>query len=225
MISDNVLSSFEKKQIKKDLNEIDAQFDDMQRTIELYGDTVLNGAFSEYQYAYDNLHTVLDIYLEDLNVDTELDTTIINDVFYQYGVEYSNIRSVLDIYIKDNLDVTTATIQTLSDSVDIAITKSSSNEENLNTIGKHMSFSDDGWLELYATNNGEEGRLKTRITNEKLSIVDNDNEVAYMSNQKLYINNAEIDDELTVGNVIIRKSAKGGIMFSWLEDETSTTSE
>lgn len=225
MISDNVLSSFEKKQIKKDLNEIDAQFNDMQRTIELYNDAILSGAFSEYQYAYDNLHTVLDIYLEDLNVDTELDTTIINDVFYQYGVEYSNIRSVLDIYIKDNLDVTTATIQTLSDSVDIAITKSSSNEENLNTIGKHMSFSDDGWLELYATNNGEEGRFKTRITNEKLSFVDNDNEVAYMSNQKLYINNAEIDDELAVGNVIIRKSAKGGIMFSWLEDETSTTSE
>ena len=76
-----------------------------------------------------------------------------------------------------------------------------------------MKFSDEGWLELFATNNDEEGRFKTRITDTKLSYTDNNNEVAFMSNQQLFINHAQIVNELKIGNIVITKSDTGGIIF------------
>ena len=215
--SDGVITSYEKIQISSDLKEIDAQYDDITRIVNLYNDENITGSYNEYKNSYDNLHTILDTVLSSMDKDTEYSVSVVKEAFYLYGVNYSHLRASLDNYIKDNFDTTKTTITTLSDNVDIAITKSSSNEQNLNTISKHMKFSDEGWLELFATNNDEEGRFKTRITDTKLSFTDNNNEVAYMSNQQLFINHAQIVNELKIGNIVITKSDTGGIIFRWDE--------
>lgn len=215
--SDGVITSYEKIQIASDLKEIDAQYDDITRIVNLYNEEIITGSYNEYKTSYDNLHTILDTILSSMDKDTEYSVSVVKEAFYLYGVNYSHLRASIDNYIKDNFDTTKTTITTLSDNVDIAITKSSSNEQNLNTISKHMKFSDDGWLELFATNNNEEGRFKTRITDTKLSFTDNNNEVAYMSNQQLFINHAQIVNELKIGNIVITKSDNGGIIFRWDE--------
>ena len=57
--------------------------------------------------------------------------------------------------------------------------------------------------------------LKQKITDSKLSFTDNNQEVAYMSNQKLYINYAQINNDLQIGSIVATKSDKGGIVFKW----------
>lgn len=213
--SDDVITAYEKIQIASDLKEIDAQYDDMTKTVKSYNDSSITGIYNEYKVAYNNLHTALDACLENMDVDTKLSNSVVKDAFLLYGTYYSHLRSAIDDYIKNSFDTTKSSITSLSTSVDIAISKSSSNEQNLNTIAKHMKFSDEGWLELFATTNGSEGRFKTKITDTKLSFTDNNQEVAYMSNQKLYINYAQINNDLQIGSIVATKSDKGGIVFKW----------
>lgn len=213
--SDDVITAYEKIQIASDLKEIDAQYDDVTKTVKSYNDSSITGIYNEYKVAYDNLHTALDPCLESMDTDTKLSNSVVKDAFLLYGTYYSHLRSAIDDYIKNSFDTTKSSITSLSNSVDIAISKSSSNEQNLNTIAKHMKFSDEGWLELFATTNGNEGRFKTKITDTKLSFTDNNQEVAYMSNQKLYINYAQINNDLQIGSIVATKSDKGGIVFKW----------
>ena len=213
--SDDVITAYEKIQIASDLKEIDAQYDDMTKTVKSYNDSSITGIYNEYKVAYNNLHTALDACLKNMDTDTKLSNSVVKDAFLLYGTYYSHLRSAIDDYIKNSFDITKSSITSLSNSVDIAISKSSSNEQNLNTIAKHMKFSDEGWLELFATTNGNEGRFKTKITDTKLSFTDNNQEVAYMSNQKLYINYAQINNDLQIGSIIATKSDKGGIVLKW----------
>ena len=213
--SDDVITAYEKIQIASDLKEIDAQYDDVTKTVKSYNDSSITGIYNEYKVAYDNLHTALDPCLKSMDTDTKLSNSVVKDAFLLYGTYYSHLRSAIDDYIKNSFDITKSSITSLSNSVDIAISKSSSNEQNLNTIAKHMKFSDEGWLELFATTNGNEGRFKTKITDTKLSFTDNNQEVAYMSNQKLYINYAQINNDLQIGSIVATKSDKGGIVFKW----------
>lgn len=213
--SDDVITAYEKIQIASDLKEIDAQYDDMTKTVKSYNDSSITGIYNEYKVAYNNLHTALDPCLKNMDIDTKLSNSVVKDAFLLYGTYYSHLRSAIDDYIKNSFDTTKSSITSLSKSVDIAITKSSTNEQNLNIISKHMKFSDEGWLELFATTNGEKGRFKTTITDTKLSFTDNNQEVAYMSNQKLYINYAQINNDLQIGSIVVTKSDKGGIVFKW----------
>lgn len=213
--SDDVITAYEKIQIASDLKEIDAQYDDVTKTVKSYNDSSITGIYNEYKVAYNNLHTALDPCLKSMDTDTKLSNSVVKDAFLLYGTYYSHLRSAIDDYIKNSFDITKSSITSLSNSVDIAISKSSSNEQNLNTIAKHMKFSDEGWLELFATTNGNEGRFKTKITDTKLSFTDNNQEVAYMSNQKLYINYAQINNDLQIGSIVATKSDKGGIVFKW----------
>lgn len=213
--SDGVITAYEKLQLSIDLKEIDAQYDDVTKIVTLYNNDAITGVYDEYKVIYENLHAVIDPCLKDMSKDTVFSKSTIRDLFFNYGVYYSHLRTSIDTYINSSFSSTNSSITALSDSVNIAITKSTNNENELNHISKHMSFSDDGWLELYADINGEKGRFKTQITDSKLAFIDDNNEVAYMSNQQLYINHAEVVNEMKVGNIVMSKSDKGGIMFRW----------
>ena len=79
-----------------------------------------------------------------------------------------------------------------------------------------MKF-DQNWLELYGTVNGSQSQFKTRLSNEGLEFFDGDDIVAYITNKKLNIENADIKQSLTVGTVSIVPSAKvnGGVVFKY----------
>jgi len=61
--------------------------------------------------------------------------------------------------------------------------------------------------------------FKTVLTNDKLSFYDGEIEVAYISNNKMYIRNAEIIDVLTIGNATDGwtdlDTVGGGLRGSW----------
>lgn len=97
----------------------------------------------------------------------------------------------------------------------MAITKSNSALDEVEMIGKHFNFTDSGWVEIFATVNGVPGRFKTQITDQRLGFLDNNVEVAYMSNQQLYITRAQILESLQLGNISMSNTAKGGLIYQW----------
>ena len=108
--SDNVLTAYEKVQVASDLKEIDAQYDDITKTVKSYNNSSITGVYNEYKVAYDNLHAALDPCLENMDTDTELSNSVVKDAFLQYGIYYSHLRSAIDEYIKNSFDITKSSI-------------------------------------------------------------------------------------------------------------------
>lgn len=71
----------------------------------------------------------------------------------------------------------------------------------------------------FSTNGMEMGKndspFKTTLTNQKLSFTENGYEVAYMSDNKLYITNAEILDIFIMGSWIWDVSPNGNLSLNW----------
>lgn len=86
--------------------------------------------------------------------------------------------------------------------------------EEIETRSAYMRFeqiqSGDPLLELGASSSSS----KVRLTNEKLSFVSNDSEVAYVSNDRLNINNATINNRLVMGNFVWIPRSDGSLSLT-----------
>ena len=62
-------------------------------------------------------------------------------------------------------------------------------------VSVYMRFDNSGTLELGKS----DSNFKTQINNQKMSFLENENEVAYISNQSMYITQARVTDTLSIG--------------------------
>ena len=81
-------------------------------------------------------------------------------------------------------------------------------EQRFNDISKYIRFKN-GKIELGDINSP----FKTLITHEKISFLKGESEVAYISNNKLYITNAYIINSLRIGNFEFIVESNGGLSF------------
>lgn len=133
-------------------------------------------------------------------------------LFTTFYNEYNNFVYIIGEMTKSKLQRQESEIKILNDSVTTVITESRILNDQVTTIQKFMRFTTTG-LELFSMVGDNEGRFKVRIDESKLSFMDNNEEIAYLSNQKLNISKAEISDELKIGEIISKRSAKGGMVF------------
>lgn len=81
---------------------------------------------------------------------------------------------------------------------------------NQQNIEKYIRFSEEG-IEL-----GENmSAFKTQISNVKISFLQNDQEIAYISNNKLYITNAEITNSLKIGKFMFIPRSNGNMSLKY----------
>ncbi len=213
--SDHVLSSHEKVQLQSDLRVIDNQYESMKTMVTEFNDNAVTGQFSALTLRHQELHALVDPLLVDLNIASEASNADIRERLYQYQLQYNITFVALQTMIDNRLNTLTTTVNTTAQGVETAITKSNTALDGIQTIGKHFNFTDSGWVEIFATLNGVPGRFKTQITDQRLAFLDNNVEVAYMSNQKLYITQAQILESLQLGNISQAKTAKGGLIYQW----------
>ena len=63
---------------------------------------------------------------------------------------------------------------------------------------------------------GKEGSdFKVRITNEEIQFIDKQSIPAYISNQKLMIEKAQVDNELRFGNFVWKERNNGNMGLVW----------
>ena len=100
--------------------------------------------------------------------------------------------------------------------MEVAISNSNSALTEINKLGKHFRFTDGGWLELFATINGEEGPFKARLSDTRLSFLENNVEVSYFANYEMLITVLKVLNTLQIGNISISKTSTGGIIMKWI---------
>ena len=207
--SDSFISETERAEFKYNYDLLQKQHNVLHSTLTSMGINYLDGLASQLQNAWSNVEKIAKPIIES---GQDQGATDIRAVFLAYYDAYNNALYGMDTYTRDELTSITATLTQHDKDITMSITRSLQALDKANEVGKHMRFSD-GWLELYATVNGEEGAFKTALSNEKLAFYENNSEVAYISNHKLNINNAVINHELQVGKVTITKSGNDGVVF------------
>jgi hypothetical protein len=200
MASDNFISELERADFKYNYDLLQKQHNVLYSTLTSMEINYLSGLASQLQNAWSNVEAIAKPIIESGQSEG---ATSIRAVFLAYYDAYNNALYGMDSYTKDELTSITTKLTQHEKDITMSITQSSQALDKTNELGKHMTFSTEGWLELYATVNGEEGAFKTALTNEKLAFYENNYEVAYISNNKLNINNAVINHELQVGKVTI----------------------
>jgi hypothetical protein len=213
MASDNFISELERADFKYNYDLLQKQHNVLHSTLIKMEIGYLNGLASQLQSAWLDVEKIAKPIIES---GQDQGATSIRAVFLAYYDAYNNALYGMDTYTKDELTSITTKLSQHDDDITMSVTRSLQALDKTNELGKHMRF-DNGWLHLYSTINGEEGTFKTVLSNEKLAFYEDNSEVAYISNNKLNINNAVINHELQVGKVTITKSGNDGVVFRFEE--------
>lgn len=154
---------------------------------------------------------------------TEVQRSVINSYESALEVAKENISlSVSQMYAKK--DDVSSIEQSLSSKIDqtakdISLTFNKTTDEVKNDlqgfreeITAYIRFDADG-MEL-----GKSGsKFKTRLTNEKLAFLQDNEEVAYVSNNKMNITDAEIKNQLTLGSFAFIPRSNGNLSLKWIK--------
>ena len=97
--------------------------------------------------------------------------------------------------LADSYNITTSRIETLGNTV--------------NELSTHFIFSTDG-MTIKSTANATKS---VKLDNDSLDFMDNNEIVAQVTDKQLYITNAEVTNQMKIGNIVIKPSGIGGIMF------------
>ena len=211
--SDDYISEAERADFKLTYQQIQSQYDTMCWTIDKMEAPHLNQNKTELTKKYNAVVTICE------SIFTNNSTVGANNVraaVIEFFDEYNNALFAISTYTKDQLKDVILDIEALDGKFTVSSTKVNEAYDTSVKVGKHMKF-DQNWLELYGTVNGSQSQFKTRLSNEGLEFFDGDDIVAYITNKKLNIENADIKQSLTVGTVSIVPSAKvnGGVVFKY----------
>lgn len=160
-------------------------------------DNVYNHVDTQIIEVKNGYSSAIEILQGQINSTVEETTSIRDEITSLEGKWSTNINQTA----KDITTTVTEQIKGVSDDL----------QEFETTVQSYMKFSSDG-LELGKTGN----RFKTKLTNTKLSFLDDSTEVAYISNKKMYITDAEITNQLTIGKFAFVPRANGNTSLKWI---------
>lgn len=102
----------------------------------------------------------------------------------------------------------TLTFATLKESVEVYEGDLRTIEENLNA---NFRFSDDGF-QIWRNNSD----FNIRIDNEEMGFYQGEQKVAYINNSKLYITSAQVVNDLSIGNFMLKVESNGSLSIQYL---------
>ena len=180
-------------------------------------DTTISNLKETMDIAYTTLENELTPILSDMTTSTNASNSSIRILFQEFYSAYETLLSAMQEITTNTTKNHSTRIEQLSNEITMSASKTESIDDKLQQIDAHMKFSADGFVEIYATQNGEKGKFATQITDKKLAFKENEVEVASISNEELKITKAEITNQLKIGRFVIKPSgtSNGGIIFAY----------
>ena len=151
---------------------------------------------------------------------------LINEVTSNYESAINIMKDSIESTVsetyttKDDFSTTVESISSKidqqSDSITASITTATKQlsedlQDYKDEVTSYMRFDEQG-LELGKSNN----KFKTRLSNEKLSFIEENQEVAYISNNKMNITDAEIKHQMILGNFAFVPRSNGNMSLKWI---------
>ena len=220
IIQDGKITPNEKVDLQAEFARIKVLRDSTKEFYNTVNDTTLSTLLNDMETTYQNVKKLIDPVISNMTTTSNASASEIRRAFIAfYEINQSLLtalqQSVAILSVKNS-----TSIEALEEKVSITASKQTEYATKIDTVTSHLDFTQSGFVEIYATTNGTKGRFSTQITDQKLAFKDNGEEVAYISNQEMYITKATITDQMQIGNFIIKPSgtAKGGIMFIHIDN-------
>ena len=183
-------------------------------------DTTLSTLLNDMETTYQNVKTLITPVISNMTKTSNASASEIRRAFIAfYEINQSLLTALQQSVAIISINNSTS-IETLDYQISFTAAKQTIYNDKMDEMRSHLDFTQEGFVQIYATTNGVKGRFETQITDQKLAFKDNGEEVAYISNQEMYITKATITDQMQIGNFIIKPSgtAKGGIMFIHIDN-------
>lgn len=206
-----------KLSLKNMFNNVIATNDKLNSLYETIGILESQSFKDDKDTAYNNLYTQMDSLFSNITETTIKPISEIYDLFNDFYVKSTNLEKVLNHFAHEKLNYTYANLEMLKDSVDIAVGRVDTIEGHVEEINKHFTFNTDG-LTIYSTDNNITSGVSLNLDNDQISFKEGNSTVAYISSNKLNIENAEVKKELIIGKFAWKPSPKGGVMLVKRDD-------
>lgn len=217
ILDDNVITPNEKGELEYEFQKATLNKDSVSNFYNTLSDTTISNLKETMDIAYTTLENELTPILSDMTTSTNTSNSSIRILFQEFYSAYETLLSAMQEITTNTTKNHSTRIEQLSNEITMSASKTESIDDKLQQIDAHMKFSADGFVEIYATQNGEKGKFATQITDKKLAFKENEVEVASISNEELKITKAEITNQLKIGRFVIKPSgtSNGGIIFAY----------
>ncbi|MDB8574984.1 hypothetical protein [Turicibacter sanguinis] len=211
--ADDNISEADRANFELTINQITIEYNAISREVEKYDVDYFGSFIDDLTTKYSAINTLYNV----IKNGATTGAIDLRNAIITYYDSYHNLLYTISAYTKDQMTYFSTRIEQTSKDVTTTISRLEVVEGVSTQINNHMRFSDD-WLELYSTMDGANSAFKTRLSNERLSFYEGDTVVAYISNRKLNIENAQILRDLQIGNMILRPSVNGGVVMQYVEE-------
>jgi hypothetical protein len=206
--SDSITSAMKKKLISE-YDDAIAVYNKLYNMYSVLDDTSFSNLPTELKTAKNNLTSVISPLESSINEASESGLSeILNkfNIFYSLAEELTQaISNALAGMTKENQ----TKIEQLTNDVKIKITEITTIGDKVNELYTHFTFASDG-LTIKSSQNATK---TVKLDNDSLDFMDNNTVVAKITDKELLIKDAEIENQMRVGNILIKPSGIGGIMF------------
>lgn len=207
---DDNISEADRANFELTINQITIEYNAISREVEKYDVDYFGSFIDDLTTKYSTINTLYNV----IKNGATTGAIDLRNAIITYYDSYHNLLYTISAYTKDQMTYFSTKIEQTSKDVTTTISRLEVVEGVSTQINNHMRFSDD-WLELYSTMDGANSAFKTRLSNERLSFYEGDAVVAYISNKKLNIENAQILRDLQIGDMVLRPSVNGGIVMQY----------
>jgi hypothetical protein len=206
--SDSITSAMKKKLISE-YNDAIAVYNKLYSMYSVLGDTSFNNLPTELTTAKNDLTSVISPLESSIN---EASESGLSEILNRFNIFYS-LTEELTQAISNALTGMTKEVKTqvtqLADNYTISASRIENIGNQVNELSTHFVFSTDG-LTIKSTANATK---TVHLDNDSLDFMDNGTVVAQITDKQLLITDAEVKNQMKIGNILIKPSGIGGIMF------------
>ena len=198
-----------KVQLVAEFEDVKAIYNKINSIYNALGDSSMSSLKTDMTTAYNALSSAITGLNNAIDQPSETGLSDIVSKFSTFYQESEELQGALTNALTNVTKTHTTEIKQLSDKVTISATKAENLEGSVNNLTTRFQFDTDG-LTIKSSANSQK---YIKLDNDSLDFMDSGNMVAQISNNNLNISSATITNQMKIGNIAIKPSGKGGLMF------------
>ena len=213
IVSDNTgsdsITSVMKVKLISEYQDAIAVYNKLNSMYSALGDTSFDNLPTELNTAKNNLTTVISSLESSITTASESGLSNVLDKFNKFYSIAEQLAQAISNALAGITKENESQIEQLKDEINFKFTEVTTIGEKVNELWTHFTFASDG-LTIKSSVNATK---TVKLDNDSLDFMDNNEIVAQVTDKQLYITNAEITNQMKIGNILIKPSGIGGIMF------------
>ena len=205
----DTITAATKVQLVSEFDDITAIYNKLNSIYDGLGDTSMSSLKTDMTTKYNAVQTLATSLSSTISQTSPTGLANAVETYSTFYITSEELHKSLTNAITNKTLETSTEVSQLADSYTITANKMESLENNVSKITTSFKFDSDG----LTIKSSADSKKHIKLDNDSLDFMDNGQMVAQISDSQLNISNAKIGNQLKVGNILIKPSGRGGLMF------------